>query len=235
MSYSPGANRTAIVIRVSTNCDSAPTRRSANASCCEWANYLAHDYVFANFPPGSRVLDVGFGGGGQMRRVRRTGGVPFGIEYDSSLTTDAHAAGLQVCRAKAEWLPFASGSFDGVICKVVVPYTDEARAVAEIARVLRPGGTARVSYHGLGYNLRYLLAGSGWKHRVYAARTIANTFVYRATGRRLPGFWGDTLYESAPSLRRYYRRSRLEILEAQPSPGFAGAPVFIYHTLRRVA
>jgi SAM-dependent methyltransferase len=200
---------------------------------CEWVGYLASDFRFASFPAGARVLDVGFGHGEQMKHVAQGGGHAFGVEYDGTLARKGHAAGLRVCRAAAEGLPFATASFDGLICKVVIPYTDEASAVGEIARVLRPGGLAHVSYHGLGYSLRYLLTDPNWKRRVYGARTIANTVVYRASGRRLPGFWGDTIFQSASRLRSYYRRSGLELVAAQPSGRFAGAPVFIYHTLRK--
>jgi hypothetical protein len=91
-----------------------------------------------------------------------------------------------------------------------------------------------VSYHGAGYFLRYLLTDSNWKMRVYGARSIVNTFVYAATGCRLPGFWGDTLYQSERRLRRYYRSCGLELLERPSAAAFMGAPVFIYHVLRRV-
>ena len=144
-------------------------------------------------------------------------------------------SGLSVCRAAAEALPFQTGSFDGVICKVVVPYTDEAKAVAEIARVLRPGGTARVSYHGVGYFLKYLVAERNWKRRVYGARVLANTAWYAMTSQRFTGFWGDTLYQSNRRLLSYYAASGFELVEERPAPRFAGAPVFIYHVLRRKA
>jgi SAM-dependent methyltransferase len=206
----------------------------APAAACEWAGYIATDFRFASFPAGARVLDVGFGHGEQMRNVAGTGGRSFGVEYDGVLARKGRTAGLSVCRAAAERLPFASASFDGLICKVVIPYTDEASAVREIARVLRPGAVAHISYHGLGYSLRYLLTDHNWKRRVYGARTIANTIVYRASGRRLPGFWGDTIYQSASRLLAYYQRSGLELVDAHPSGRFAGAPVFIYHTLRRL-
>jgi len=212
---------------------SVPASNSTTISICAWDSYIADDFPFASFPPGARVLDVGFGGAGQMRRVARAGGVAFGIDTDGALCRQAGAAGLRVCRASAEQLPFGSGSFDGVICKVVIPYTDEARAIAEIARVLMPGATARVSYHGFGYSLRSLLLDRDWKRRVYAARTIVNTLVYRIACRRLPGFWGDTIYQSAARLQACYRRNGLELIEAHPSPRFANAPVFMYHTLRR--
>lgn len=199
----------------------------------DWSAYIARDYDFARFPPGARVLDIGFGLGGQMRAAARLGARTFGLEYSSYLAARARAAGLSVCRGSSEQLPFATASLDGVICKVVILLTDEAKSIAEIARVLRPGATAHISYHGIGYSLRYLTEGPGWRQRLYAARTIANTAVYRVTGRRLPGFIGDTLFQSTARLRQYYRRWGLELVADHPAPTFAGAPVFIYHTLRK--
>ena len=203
------------------------------AQVCEWADYIDQEFVFADFPAGSRVLDIGFGTGEQMRRIGARGCRSVGLEIDPGLARKGRVAGLSVCRAQAERLPFRTASMDGVVCKVVIPYTDEEKAVSEIARVLRPGGTARVSYHGSGYFLRYLLADWNWRRRVYGLRTMANTFVYALTGSRLSGFWGDTLYQSERRLRRYYAASGFEVVEARPSTGFAGAPVFIYHVLRR--
>ena len=117
----------------------------------EWTGYIAEDFTFADYPPGSRVLDLGFGGGQQVRRLLSAGCRAFGIEVDPELAVSGRAAGYAVSRAKAEEIPIRNASLDGLICKVVIPYTDEARAIGEIARVLRPGGTARLSFHGLGY------------------------------------------------------------------------------------
>lgn len=203
------------------------------ASPCEWADYVADDFSFEEYAPGARVLDVGFGGGEQMRRLNARGCRGIGVELDSQLVAEGRRSGLAVCRAVAERLPFQSGAFDGLICKVVIPYTDEAVAIAELARVLRPGATARVSYHGLGYKLRYLLTDRDWRRRVYGGRVIANTWVYACTGKRLPGFWGDTLYQSERRLRKHYKVAGLELVKAFSSRHFLGAPVFIYHTLRR--
>jgi SAM-dependent methyltransferase len=213
---------------------SHPHEASARTSV-SWFAYVAPDYSFTDFPAGARVLDIGFGHGEQMRGVSRTGATAFGIEYDEALARRGRASGLAVCRASAEQLPVRTGTLDGVICKVVVLLTDEAKSVSEIGRVLRPGGIGHIVSHGVGYSRRYLVAGGYWKTRVYALRTIVNTWLYRVTGRRLPGFWGDTLYQSTPTLRRYYARAGLELVREHPSPRFAGAPVFIYHTVRRVA
>jgi ubiquinone/menaquinone biosynthesis C-methylase UbiE len=200
---------------------------------CEWPGYVSADFVFADYPPGARVLDVGFGGGEQMRKLAAAGCRPLGVEYDGALAARAGAMGLKVCQAQAEHLPFASASLDGLLCKVVVPYTDEARAIGEMARVLRPGAVARMSYHGLGYSLSYLFTERSWKRRVYAARVIVNTWIYRLSGRRLPGFMGDSIYQSNSRLRRYYRQAGFELVEDRPATRFAGAPVFLYHTLRK--
>lgn len=209
------------------------TPASAVSTLCEWPGYVAGDFSFSEFPPGSRVLDVGFGYGEQMRKLAAGGCRTFGIEYSSPLAARGRQAALDVCRATAERLPIRTGSLDGLICKVVVPYTDEARAIAEFARVLRPGGVARVSYHGLGYSLRYLLTDPDWKRRVYGLRTIVNTAVYRLSGRRLPGFWGDTIYQSRRRLRRYYAAAGLTLRQEYPAATFAGGPVFIYHVIEK--
>ena len=201
----------------------------------QWADFIAMDYVFPEYVAGARVLDVGFGHGEQMLNLLARGCDAIGVEYNPALARAGRFKGLNVCLASAERLPFRTASMDGLVCKVVVPYTDEAVAIGEIARVLKPNAVARVSYQGLGYSLRYLLRGPDWKKRVYAVRVIANTAGYRLTGRRLPRWLGDTLYQSTPALRRYYARSGLELVKEHPSRTYAGAPVFMYHTLRRVA
>lgn len=199
-----------------------------------WASYHENLPSHHDFPAGAQVLDVGFGACTQLAAVEANGGVAYGVELDPDLVHAARARGFtNVQQAPAEGLPFPDGTFDGVICKVVTPYTDEAKAIAEWARVLRPGGTALVSYHGAGYYLRYLLDGDDWKHRVYAARALANTWVYRWTARRLPGFIGDTIYQAESRLARHYARAGLTVEAREHGRAFMGFPVFIFHRLRR--
>ena len=116
---------------------------------------------------------------------------------------------------------------------MVLPYTDERRAIAEIARVLAKGGVAVIYLHGLGYSLRYLLKPEVWKLSIYAARTILNTMIYRLTGRRLPGFLGDTIFQSDRRLRRYYRSVGLTLESTMHSRRFLGQAVFIGHVVRK--
>jgi ubiquinone/menaquinone biosynthesis C-methylase UbiE len=62
-------------------------------------------------------------------------------------------------RAGAELLPFGSNSFDVVACGLALPYMRNARAVAEVARVLRRGGIFLLKIHHARFYLRQLWRG----------------------------------------------------------------------------
>jgi ubiquinone/menaquinone biosynthesis C-methylase UbiE len=58
------------------------------------------------------------------------------------------APGIPLVLARAEELPFRDGTFDTVITGLVLCSVDDpARALAEIRRVLRPGGALRALEH----------------------------------------------------------------------------------------
>ena len=198
-----------------------------------WSAYLTPPPDMTHYPAGGTVVDVGCGEGHQLGKLREAGYHAIGLEIAPEPARACWAAGHAVMIGRAEHLPFRSESCHGVLCKVVLPYTDERRAIEEIARVLTQKGVALLYVHGLGYSLRYLLRPDSWKHSVYAARTIVNTVVYRLSGRRLPGFLGDTIFQSDRTLRRYYRSAGLTLLSTIPSGRFFGQPVFIGHVLRK--
>jgi ubiquinone/menaquinone biosynthesis C-methylase UbiE len=118
-------------------------RSTASFAPPEWAGFLLEEFSFTDFPPGARVLDVGCGEGDQLRLLRATGCEAVGVEIAASTVSRLVAAGLDVRLGRAEQLPVEDRSFDGVVCKVVLPYTDERCAIAEWSRVLRPGGRVR--------------------------------------------------------------------------------------------
>lgn len=99
--------------------------------------------------PGERILDVGAGPGllacAIAERVAPTGGVA-GIDISEPLLAWARAharAGLSVDyrHGDATSLPFAGASFDAVVSTQVLEYVvDVDAAIAELARVVRPGG-----------------------------------------------------------------------------------------------
>jgi SAM-dependent methyltransferase len=188
---------------------------------------------FSDFRPGLRVLDVGCGDGEHLAEIARRGCQAVGVESNRDAVRRLQDYGFDVAPGTAECLPFPDRSFDAIVCSVVVPYTDEGRAIAEWARVLKPHGEVRASYHGLGYALRHLLGGPGIRTRFYGARTIANSWLYALSGRRLPGFWGDTLYQSAARLRRYYQAAPFSLRAEYIRPAFGGLRDVFFHHLEK--
>jgi SAM-dependent methyltransferase len=189
---------------------------------------------FSNFAAGTRVLDVGCGTGEHLAELARGGCEVVGIEPNGQAAQALRDQGYQVRQGAAESLPVPDESFDAVVCSVVIPYTDERRAIAEWARVLVPGGQVRASYHGIAYPLRQMLLGPGLRRRVYGCRTIINSWVYRLTSRRLPGFWGDTLYQSMARLGRYYRDAALALVSEYIRPAVGLRDVFFHHLRKSI-
>jgi SAM-dependent methyltransferase len=87
---------------------------------------------------GSRlVLDVGCGEGRLLGRFGRT----IGVDLLPSLARRAAVRGPVVVADAATALPFAAGAFDGVYAVLVLEHlADPSRLIAEMSRVVRPGG-----------------------------------------------------------------------------------------------
>ncbi len=92
-----------------------------------------------------RVLDVGCGEGQIGRLAAQVDGVELAIGVDPTPAQVAAAArrggGVHVARAGASSLPFATASFDAVVACLVFEHIDAVdEAIAEVGRLLRPGG-----------------------------------------------------------------------------------------------
>ncbi len=90
----------------------------------------------------TRVLDVGCGEG-QIARLVRGAERVIGVDPTWAQLVEARARGGQpaYARAGASALPFASATFDAVVaCLVFEHIRDVDGAIAEVARVLDPGG-----------------------------------------------------------------------------------------------
>ena len=90
----------------------------------------------------TRVLDVGCGDGQVSRLATRLGADVIGIDPTWNCVSVAHdRGGATFARAAAAQLPFANASFDAVVaCLVFEHIRDVDSAIAEVARVLQPGG-----------------------------------------------------------------------------------------------
>ncbi|MCU1346717.1 MAG: putative methyltransferase [Acidimicrobiia bacterium] len=122
-------------------------------------------YDVAEVGAGDRVLDLGCGFGRHGYEAARRGANVVSVDYAEQelkavRTTfwhlhDQGEMSFERCqgttRADAVQLPFAGGSFDRVIASEVLEHVDnDAGAMTELARVLRPGGTLAVTVPAFG-------------------------------------------------------------------------------------
>ncbi|MCS7286650.1 MAG: class I SAM-dependent methyltransferase [Anaerolineae bacterium] len=99
------------------------------------------EIVASYLGPGVRVLDLGCGRGGIMERLHPRTALTVGVDYDWASLREHRAPAIFRIQARAEILPFLSGSFDLVICSWVLEHLAEPeKTFREIARVLKPGG-----------------------------------------------------------------------------------------------
>ena len=90
-----------------------------------------------------RLLDAGCGPGGLLAALQRDGAAT-GLDLSPLALDLARRAGCRrLVRGSVGALPFAAGSFDAVVSADVLYHAavaDDAVALAELGRVLRPGG-----------------------------------------------------------------------------------------------
>lgn len=95
-------------------------------------------------PTGSLVLDLACGTGALGVLAGRAGHRVVGADMSAGMLAGRPAASPAL-RTDASSLALASGAFDGVVCGYALRnFTDLAAALAEAARVLRPGGRIAV-------------------------------------------------------------------------------------------
>jgi len=91
-------------------------------------------------PAGSLLLDVACGTGDLSRLALHKGYRVIGADLSAGMLA-ANSTGTPLLQADCSWLPFPGGTFDGLVCGYALRnFTDLAGALAETARVIRPGG-----------------------------------------------------------------------------------------------
>lgn len=99
----------------------------------------------AEVRPGRRVLELGCGTGIFLEKLAARGAAITGIDLSADLlgrcaARMAGAANVRLVRGNAMQMPFPDGSFDAVYGSSILHHLDLAAALAEVTRVLRPGG-----------------------------------------------------------------------------------------------
>ncbi len=109
------------------------------------------------FGRGASVLEVGCGTGLLLARIAEFASQATGVDISAGMLQRAQGRGLQVAQGSATALPCPDESFD-VVCsfKVLAHIPDIRAAIAEMARVTRPGGHVLAEFYNP-HSLRYLV------------------------------------------------------------------------------
>jgi len=106
---------------------------------------------------GARVLEAGCGTGLVLERLRAGARSAVGIDLSRGMLVQARRRGLPVMQADLLRLPFPDGAFDLVCSFKVLAHVERIEgAVAELARVTRPGGHLVLEFYNR-HSLRYLI------------------------------------------------------------------------------
>lgn len=157
---------------------------------------------------GQRLLDVATGTGMVAAELlARADCTVVGIDQSAEMLAAARArfatqpAGrVELIEGQAEALPFADASFDGLTFTYLLRYVDHpAATVAELARVVRPGGRVASLEFGVPP-----LAAARWAWRAYTAVGLP------LLGRLASREWSHVGRFLGPSIRGFYACHPLE-------------------------
>lgn len=109
--------------------------------------------LVADLARGRRILEVGCGTGLILRETAQIAEQAVGLDLSHGMLAHAAQRGLEVVEASADGIPFADQTFDLVYSFKVLAHVPPLReALAEMARVTRPGGHLVLEF----YNRRSL-------------------------------------------------------------------------------
>lgn len=158
---------------------------------------------------GDTIADVACGTGSvAVEIVRRYGCTVVGVDQSAEMLAAGSrrvaaadlADRISLLEARAEELPFAAASFDGLTFTYLLRYVDDpAATLRELARVVRPGGRISALEFHLPRNPAARLA---WE----AYTRVGLPVLGRAASRG----WGDVGRFLGPNIRDFYRRYPLE-------------------------
>jgi ubiquinone/menaquinone biosynthesis C-methylase UbiE len=165
-------------------------------------------------PADRRILDLGCGAGQTLIALELHPSV-FAVGVDRDLASlelgREWAPGVLFVGADGEALPFSSQSFDLVISRVALPYMNIPVALAEIFRVLTPGGRVWLTLHPARLILGMLgrsLTSMNYRASIFFTYALLNGLLFHVTGRLARWPFARRRYESVQTRRSIMRALR---------------------------
>ena len=188
--------------------------------------------------PVSRVLDIGCGAGQELLPFVRQGALGVGMDVAPDVGAlgrelfgrEGLASGVGFLRSAAEFLPFGSGCFDVVISRLAIPYTDNSKAIGEMARVLSPDGVLLLKIHHAGFYINEIwqaLRSGAVLHMVNSVRILLSGVIYHVTGKQMRNrLVTNETFQTRWMLQRELRRHALLIERSMPDSNWM-TPSFV--------
>jgi SAM-dependent methyltransferase len=174
----------------------------------------------SNIATTDRVLDVGCGTGSTLQLMRARGHRVVGLDLRAEGLRAVREAcsDCTVIQADATRIPFAPAAFDVVLLLDVVEHVDDRALLAEVARVLRPGGVVIAAVPALPWLWSYRDEAAGHLRR-YTKAQLTQTL--EAVGLRVREirYYQFFLFPFVAATRLLGRRGpRLRDAEERPVP-----------------
>ena len=151
-----------------------------------------------------RILENGCGVGMYVEHLTLYGGKVFGLEYDFERSAEAGQNSARILNGAGENLPFPSNSFDLILSHEVIEHVqDDAQAIREMIRTLRPGGRLTLFCPNRGYPFE--THGIYWRGKYRFGNIPLVNY--------LPRKWRDNL---APHVEVYTHRDLAKLFEGLP-------------------
>lgn len=186
-----------------------------------------------------RVLDIGCGAGQEMLPFVERGAHAFGMDVTPEVgqvgrklyAAEGYGDQVSFLRGSGDELPFASESFDVLLCRGALMFMNNKRALTEMSRVLKPGGVFFLMYQAAPYywwKMRKGIASGSFLSSVHAARVLFAGNMYLLTGKqpfnKLTA--RGEIFQSKTSLQREIVPLNLKIIGEMPDTN-SQTPSFI--------
>jgi demethylmenaquinone methyltransferase/2-methoxy-6-polyprenyl-1,4-benzoquinol methylase len=176
-------------------------------------------FLVSRLPPGGHVLDVATGTGLVAAELLRRGFDVTGVDQSPEMLAFARrrfGERIALVEASADSLPFGDRTFDHLTFTYLLRYVDDPRStLAELARVVRPGGVVTALEFGVPGGLSRPL----WELYVRGVLPLVGRAL-RSGWREVGDFLGDSIrayWEAYPIARQldFWHAAGLEKLDVR--------------------